>query len=79
MTRRLPVFTEVSTAPHQIFLKFFLSPPTYLLALGTDNQAFAASPSDPASVSQVDEVKKSEEKKKKGINILKYFMTNVPL
>ena len=58
--------TEVST--RLLLLKQSLSglvSGLTLSSVGTDNQAFAASQSDPASVSQVDEMKKSEEEKKK--------------
>ena len=66
MTRRSVVATEVST--RLLLLKQSLSglvSGLTLSSVGTDNQAFAASQSDPASVSQVDEMKKSEEEKKK--------------
>ena len=69
--------TEVSTS--LLLLKHSLSGLVWsidltLSSVGTDNQAFAASQSDPASVSQVDEMKKSEEEKKnKGERYFRYF------
>ena len=67
--------TEVST--RLLLLKQSLSglvSGLTLSSVGTDNQAFAASQSDPASVSQVDEMKKSEEEKKnKGERYFRYF------
>ena len=60
--------TEVSISTRLLLLSVIISAWSGLTlsSVGTDNQAFAASQSDPASVSQLDEIKKSDEKKKKG-------------